>query len=83
MFDQYGGYGFGAPAPYFAPPQTYQQPVRQQTQPQPRPQPKPAKPQAAQISARVVVPTPDELGIALEAPPIEVPTPQELGIDLE
>jgi hypothetical protein len=89
MFDQYGGYSFGAPATYQLQPPP--QPVRQQVQPRPqpvavKPQPKPKPAEEAVAVNRVPVPTPEQLGIHLDdaaTPPVAVPTPKELGIDLE
>ncbi|HEY1190020.1 MAG TPA: hypothetical protein VGE74_20385 [Gemmata sp.] len=78
-FDPYGlGNGGALPQPYYAP-----QPIVRQPQPKPvavRPQPKPVE---APKPVRAVVPPPDQLGIALEDPPVVVPTPKELGIDLD
>lgn len=80
QFDHPGfGYSAPAPQPYYAPPRQQVQPRPPAPKPQPpKPQP-PAKPQVA----KVMVPTPDQLGIHLDDVPVVVPTPQDLGIDLE
>lgn len=83
MFDQFGGFGHGAPpAPYYAP---QPQPARQPVQPRPQPvaaKPQPPKPKPPEPPRTVAVPAPDELGIALDAP-VAVPAPRDLGIDLD
>jgi hypothetical protein len=51
-----------------------------------KPQPKPKPATEAVAVNRVVVPTPEQLGIHLEdapTPPVAVPSPKELGINLE
>jgi hypothetical protein len=85
MFDQFGGYGYSAPPPYYAQPQ----PVRQQAQPRPqpvavKPKPKPVDAPQEVVAVRpVVVLPPAQLGISLPDPPVLVPAPKDLGIDLE
>lgn len=74
-FDPYGLGGAALPQPYYAP----------QPQRQPAPKPVAVRPQPRPVEApkpvRAEVPPPEQLGIALEDPPVVVPTPKELGID--